>query len=62
MSGCAETLLEKSGGSVNLGKSTSVLLNDVIPTKDRSTLDKVINSGSSVLSGVVSYLDRKIGP
>ena len=49
-----------NAGSANAGQSTSVLLNNEIPTKDRSWADRIFNAQSPILSGVGTFIKRKL--
>ncbi len=53
------------GGTVNVGaagvtNSGSVLLNNEVPTKDRSLLDRGFNAVSPISSGVGTFIKRKL--
>jgi len=53
------------GGTVNVGaagvtNSGSVLLNNEVPTKDRSWLDRGFNAVSPIASGIGTFIKRKI--
>lgn len=50
---------ESASLSLTLGKSTSVLLNDMIPTNNRGMLDRITNAAAPIPSGVVAYFKRK---
>jgi len=49
-----------NAGTANAGQSTSVLLNNEIPTKDRSWADRIFNAQAPILSGVGTYVKRKL--
>jgi RHS repeat-associated protein len=49
-----------NAGAVGVTNSGSVLLNNEVPTKDRSLLDRSFNAVSPIASGVGTFIKRKI--